>query len=222
MVSGIFQGKLGTLVQSGELSEELVDEAVRRVLEAKFKLGLFDDPYRYGDAAREKKQLLSAEHVAFARELGAKSVVLLKNDGAVLPLRKDLGKLAVIGPLADDARAPLGSWKALGKEEDVVTVLRGLRAAVAEGTEVGHARGCELEGEDSSGLAEAERLARGSEGVVLRHVRRHGRITRREAAELCGLSRPQASRLLGRLVEAGRIVRRGDGGGTWYAPAPNV
>jgi beta-glucosidase len=167
MVSGSFERELGPLAKSGELPVGLVDEAVRRVLRAKYALGLFQDPNRYGDPEREKSEFLSPGHVAFARKLAAKSIVLLKNEAGVLPLRKDLRRLAVIGPLADDARAQLGSWKAQGLPQDVVTPLAGVRAAVAQSTEVSYAKGCEVGGVDTGSLAEAERVARDAEAVLL-------------------------------------------------------
>jgi beta-glucosidase len=106
----------------------LLDQAVRRILVAKRDLGLFADPFKYHDAAREAAVMLSPEHRAEARRLAERSIVLLKNEGGVLPLAKDAGRVALIGALADDGLSQLGSWRAQGKAEDVVT----LRAALAE------------------------------------------------------------------------------------------
>ena len=111
-----------------------IDSAVLRVLRAKQALGLFDDPYRYSDTVRERTVTLTAEHRAAARDLARKAIVLLKNDvsgdAPALPLPKDLRSIAVIGPLADDARSALGSWAGAGKPEDVVTLLAGVREAL--------------------------------------------------------------------------------------------
>ena len=167
MVSGIYQQELAPKVASGQAGEELVDQAVRRVLLVKSRLGLLQDPLRYGSRERERAQHLSAQHVAAARSLARKSFVLLKNEGPTLPLAKNLGKLAVIGPLADNRDAPLGSWKALGSADDVVTVLAGIRAAVSADTRVDHAPGCEVAGADTDGLAEAVRVAQAADAVVL-------------------------------------------------------
>ena len=112
MESDAYSGHLAALVESGEVDARLIDDAVRRILRIKFRLGLFDDPYRYSDPEREERVVLSDAHLAAARDVARKSIVLLKNDGAVLPLAKGRGTIAVIGPLAADKDAPLGSWRA--------------------------------------------------------------------------------------------------------------
>jgi beta-glucosidase len=143
----------------------VVDESVRRVLRAKYLLGLFEDPYRYSDQRREARLTLAPAHIAEAREMARKSIVLLKNDGT-LPLRKDLRTIAVIGTLADDSRAPLGSWAAAGRVEDVVSVLEGIRRAVPNAT-VTYTRGAPIDTADTSGFAEAVRIARAADAVVM-------------------------------------------------------
>jgi beta-glucosidase len=147
-----------------------IDSAVLRVLRAKQALGLFDDPYRYSDTLRERRVTLTAEHRAAARGLARKAIVLLKNDrsGAspTLPLRKDLGSIAVIGPLADDARSALGSWSGAGKPEDAITLLEGIRRALPS-ARVLHARGAPVDTVDTSGFGEAERIAREADAVLL-------------------------------------------------------
>ena len=167
MASTIYGTDLPGLVRSGRLPERVVDESVRRVLRAKHALGLFDDPYRYSDTTRERQVTLSAEHRAAARELAGNSVVLLRNEGGTLPLRAGFGTIAVIGPLADDARSALGSWAGAGREEDAVTVLAGLRRAAGPGTRVTHARGAPVDTADASGIRRALRLARAADAVVL-------------------------------------------------------
>lgn len=200
MVSGIFQQKLPALVRAGQVPEQLVDEAVRHVLRAKVALGLFEDPYRYNDPARERALTLTAEHVALARELARKSIVLLKNQGGVLPLRKDLGRIAVIGPLADDARSALGAWAAAGRPEDAVTVLEGIRRAASPRTRVVHVKGAEVEGADTSGFAEAARAARGADAVVLALGEREDMSG--EAASRANLNLPGVQERLARVVLA--------------------
>ncbi|HEX7049211.1 MAG TPA: glycoside hydrolase family 3 N-terminal domain-containing protein [Longimicrobiales bacterium] len=167
MVSGIYFNELPAAVRAGRVPEAVVDEAVRRVLRLKYRLGLFEDPYRYGDPARERALTLTPEHRAAARQLARESIVLLKNDADLLPLSKDLDTLAVIGPLADDGRSAIGSWAAAGRPEDAVTVLDGIRRAVGPGTTVLYARGAEVEGEDTTGFAEAVRAARSADVVLL-------------------------------------------------------
>src|SRR4030095_11622898 len=163
MVSGIYVRRLPAAVRAGRLAQSVVDESVRRVLRAKYRLGLFEDPYRYSEPVRETRLIMTPEHIATARELARKSMVLLKNaprNGApLLPLRKDLRTLAVVGTLADDRRSALGSWAAAGRADDVVSVLTGIRRAVPD-TNVVYAAGAPVEGTNTDGLAEAVRVAR--------------------------------------------------------------
>jgi beta-glucosidase len=190
MVSGIYLHDVPEVVHAGRLPESAVDRAVLRLLRAKYRLGLFDDPYRYCDAGRERARTLTPEHRKAARDMARKSLVLLKNDGNTLPLSKHLHTIAVIGPLADDRRAMLGSWIAAGRAEDVVTPLEGIRAAVASGTRVLYAKGASVEGADSSGFADAERVAREADAVVLfvgEHHDMSGEARSRSSLDLPGV-----------------------------------
>ena len=166
MVSEIHR-ELAPLVRSGRIPQSVVDEATRRVLRLKYRLGLFEDPYRYSDVAREQATMLTAEHRAAAREVARESIVLLKNDGNALPLRKDVGTLAVIGSLAADSGAAIGNWGAQGRATDAIPVLIGIRRAVSPGTTVLYAAGAHPEREDTTGIAEAVRTARRADAVVL-------------------------------------------------------
>ena len=170
MVSGIYIRHLPAAVRGGRIPESLVNESVRRILRAKYKLGLFKDPYRYSNPAREARLLLAPPHVAAAREVARKSMVLLKNEphkgSRLLPLRKNIGTLAVIGTLADDRRSALGSWAAAGRVEDVVSVLAGIRAAVPN-TRLIYAPGAPVESTDTSGFTEAVRAARAADAVIM-------------------------------------------------------
>ncbi|MCS6803619.1 MAG: glycoside hydrolase family 3 N-terminal domain-containing protein [Acidobacteriota bacterium] len=161
MVSRLYNQHGPQLLRSGQLSMKTIDEAVRRILRIKFRLGLFDQPY--ADETRERAVLLNPAHVAAARQVAARSMVLLKNDGNLLPLSKNLQSLAIIGPLADDQAAPLGSWSGDGRKEDVVTVLAGIRAKVSPNTRIHYAKGCDIDGDSTDGLAEAVRAARQSD-----------------------------------------------------------
>jgi len=199
MVSGIYEQDLGRLVETGQLPTAVVDAAVRRVLRVKHWLGLFEDPFRYGNTAREQRVILSQSHVAFAREIAGKSIVLLKNDGDLLPLDKNIENLALIGPLADDRKAPLGSWKALGQPDDVVSLRAGILAAVGPNTEVQAAAGCDLDGDSTAGFAEAERLAKAADAVVLvlgEDDDMSGEARSRSRLELPGVQRQLAERVL--------------------------
>ena len=153
------------LLKQNKLTNATIDEAVRRILRIKFRLGLFDRPYT--DEARETGALLRPESIRLAREIAGRSMVLLKNDREALPLNKNVGSIAVIGPLADDRRAPLGWWAGDGKEENTVTPLAGIKAKVSAQTRVGYAKGCDVLGESTAGFQEAVDLAKGSDVAIV-------------------------------------------------------
>lgn len=136
MVGVDYVSRLPALVRSGQVPEDRLNDAVRRVLLAKQRLGLFEDPYRYSDPAREQALLLTSHTRALAREAAQKSIVLLKNDRALLPLSKKLRKLVVVGTLANDAQSTLGPWYGDGHAEDSMTVLEGIKRAVSPATEI--------------------------------------------------------------------------------------
>ena len=149
MVSRLYNKHGAQLFKDGRLRQATLDEAVRRVLRVKFRAGLFDNPY--ADEARERTSLLTRENLAAAREVAARSMVLLKNERGTLPLDKNVRSVAVIGPLADDPQNPLGSWSGDGKPEDTVTLLAGVRAKVSPQTRVLHAKGVAIEGPGVTG-----------------------------------------------------------------------
>ncbi len=136
---------LPDLVRGGRVSEAALDDAVRRVLRLKFRLGLFDDPFRYGDSARAAAVTLSASQRTLARRAARESFVLLENRGGLLPLSPDVKTLAVIGPLADDRENPLGPVHAVGRGDDTRTVLAGIRARLGATANVLYAKGVEIE-----------------------------------------------------------------------------
>lgn len=144
MESRAYIGHLADLVNSGKVDVKLVDDAVRRILRVKFALGLFDDPYRYSDVSREKAVTLTPANLAAARDVARRSIVLLKNDGGLLPLEKGIGSIAVIGPLANDKDSPLGNWRGQGVTNSAVSLLEGVKAAVSPGTRVIYAEGARL------------------------------------------------------------------------------
>src|SRR5208337_1482290 len=129
MVSRLFGNHLPRLVEQGLVPRSVLDEAVRRVLRIKFRVGLFERPY--ADEAREANVVGAREHRAAAREIAGRSLVLLKNDQNVLPLKPQIRSIAVLGPLADDRDAPLSHWRGDGRVEDVVTLLAGIQAGAA-------------------------------------------------------------------------------------------
>jgi beta-glucosidase len=179
MEARAYVGHLAALVKAGKVDVKLVDDAVRRVLRVKFALGLFDDPYRYSDVAREKQALANPAHAAHARDVARKSIVLLKNEGALLPLDKATKTIAVVGPLAADKDTPLGNWRAQAVTGSAVSPLEGIQAAVPPSTQVVHAEGVKLvtgprnfmarsvfNTTDRSGISAAVEAARSADVVV--------------------------------------------------------
>lgn len=152
-------------VEDGLVSEKLIDDAVRRVLKVKFMLGLFDDPYRYCSEEREKRYVYAPEHLDAALDVARKSMVLLKNDNQLLPLKKG-EKIAVLGELATSTRDMLGSWKAAGDWDFMQSTLDALREYNGE-TNVVYSEGAKKMGEDRSGFAAALAAARRADKVVM-------------------------------------------------------
>ena len=165
MVSRLYNKHGADLLREQKLSLATIDEAVRRVLRIKFRLGLFEKPY--ADEARERNSILTPEHLAAARESAARSLVLLKNEGNVLPLSKTLKTIAVVGPLADSQKDVIGSWTGDGKPEDAVTLLAGIKSKVSPQTIVTYAKGCEINDDSTTGFAEAVRIASESDVVIV-------------------------------------------------------
>ena len=143
MVAAAFTGTLEKSLQEGKVTEASINQACRRILEAKYKLGLFDDPYRYLDEKRARKEIYSTDKRAEARRIAAESFVLLKNDGNMLPLQKK-GKIALIGPLANTAANMPGSWSVAAVFSKYKTLLQAMRDAVGSRAEVIYAKGSNI------------------------------------------------------------------------------
>ena len=165
MQSAAFFNYLKEQVESGAVSRKTLDRAVRRVLNVKEALGLFDDPFRYCSEEREASETLTGENKAFARKLASESMVLLKNDG-VLPLVKG-EKVAVIGSLAASRDDLLGTWRAAGEVDKVpASILDAIREYNGAANVV-YAEGCKEQGDDRSGFAAALAAAKRAKKVVL-------------------------------------------------------
>jgi len=145
MVSELFLKYLPDLLATGRVTEEELDHAVRRVLILKRDLGLFRDPFSRSDEARAKKELFSDAHRALALQAARESIVLLKNDGATLPLKKSPGTIALIGPLAASKRDMLGCWAAAGNDNLAASPLDGVLRSLGDGASVLHARGSDVD-----------------------------------------------------------------------------
>jgi beta-glucosidase len=170
MQGAVFYNHLARSVEEGEVSEDRIDESVRRILLAKYQLGLFEDPYRYSDTTREQQVLFSDEIMQHARAAGRQSIVLLKNEEvegqSLLPLAEDVPTIALIGPLADNQIDLLGTWHASGDETKVVTLLQGLQQALPD-VDIRTTSGAGFTGEDTTGFAEARQLAEESDLVIM-------------------------------------------------------
>lgn len=166
MCSNTYIKHLKELIEEGVVSEEQLDVSVMRVLELKEKLGLFDDPYRGASPEIEKKTCLTPQNRAIARKAANECAVLLKNDG-VLPFSKDIKKIALIGPFADDGRI-IGFWSCRGKNEESVTVRQGIENKLPN-AEITVAKGCSNEWNnlDKSGFCEAVLAAQNADAVIL-------------------------------------------------------
>ncbi len=153
------------LAKNNEVLEKVIDRAVRRILRIKFRAGLFDHPYV--DPNLAKSVILSKEHLQTAREVAKKSMVLLKNDSSLLPLKKDIKSLALIGPLADNQKDLLGTWAWGGRAEDVVTVRKAIREKLTPKSRLLYAKGCDIQGNSTKGFDEAVKIAKQADMVIL-------------------------------------------------------
>ncbi|WP_374163131.1 glycoside hydrolase family 3 N-terminal domain-containing protein [Arcticibacter sp. MXS-1] len=167
MESRSYINHLVKLVGEGKVKQELIDDAVRRILRKKFELGLFDDPYRFSNEKREKKTLNKPEFLQAARDVAKRSIVLLKNEGSVLPLSKDLKSVALIGPLVKAEKDMQGFWSIdWGKEDHLVSLYEGMQNQAGK-TKLLYAKGCHVQDTSRAGFAEAVSTAKEADVVVM-------------------------------------------------------
>ena len=169
MESRSYTNHLAELVKEGKVDIQLVDDAVRRILTKKYELGLFDDPYRFINEKREKEQANNLEHRKFAREIGAKSIVLLKNENQLLPLSPTTKKVAIIGPFAKAAVENHGFWSIAFPDDSqrIVTQFDGIKAQLDKNSELLYAKGCNANDNDKSLFAEAVETAKKADVVIM-------------------------------------------------------
>lgn len=180
MESRIYEGYLEEMVNSGKVDIKILDDAVRRILTLKYRMGLFDDPYKYCDEEREKQNVYSEENLNAARDVARKSIVLLKNENEILPIGEKVKSIAVIGQLAGSKDVPLGNWRAQAIKDSGISLFEGIAEAAGEGVNVTYAEGYKLtEGrrtfihelnfvkDDEAGFAKAIALAKKSDLVVV-------------------------------------------------------
>ena len=209
MQGAVFMENLAKSVAEGKVDTARIDAAVKAILEMKYRLGLFDDPYRYADAAREKATIYKPAFLEAARDVARKSIVLLKNKDNVLPLAASAKSIAVIGPLGNSKEDMIGSWSAAGdRRTRPVTLLEGLQAGAPKGTTIAYAKGASYHFDDvgkTDGFAEALALAEKSD-VIITAMGEHWNMTG-EAASRTSLDLPgNQQALLEALEKTGKPV----------------
>ena len=167
MQGGIYANDLKELIKSGKVKESTINKAAENILVAKYKLGLFDDPYRYCNPAREKTDIMRPEYKTFAKEFVAKSCVLLKNWNKTLPISKNVSSIAVIGPLGNSKKDMLGSWSAAGQADSCVTLLDGIKNKLGPRAKISYFKGCDVDSSKHTDIAGAVKLAKKSAYIVL-------------------------------------------------------
>lgn len=169
MESRSYKNHLAQLVKEKKVSMAVLDDAVRRVLRKKFELGLFDDPYRFSDASREQAALSNPAHTRAAREVAAKSIVLLKNKNQLLPLKKQGSRIAFIGPLVKEVKQNLGFWSIEMPDDSsyIVSQWQGMVNKLGGASQLLYAKGCGIEDSSRAGFAEAVQVASQADVVVL-------------------------------------------------------
>lgn len=166
MMSGAYRRFLKELIIEGKVDETLVNEACRKILLAKFKLGLFDDPYKYSNEQREKEIIYHPEFLESARKIASKSSVLLKNINKTLPLNKKQ-TIALIGPLVKDKKSIIGSWAAAGdRNGKAISIFQGIKEYLDD-SNIMFAQGCDIESNDYSGFNEAINIAKKADKIIM-------------------------------------------------------
>ena len=167
MMSGGYLNHLGKLVKEGKVTEVELNRAVRKILEAKYDLGLFEDPYRYSNSKREKETVMKKEFMDEARDIARKSMILLKNNKQILPLKENQ-KVAYIGPLVKDEKNIIGNWAARGdRYGKAYSVWEGLNEVLGKNAQnISYAFGTDINSNDKKGFQEAINIAKNADVIV--------------------------------------------------------
>lgn len=169
MESRVYMAELPKLVKEGKVDPKLVDDATGRILTKKFEMGLFDDPYRFSNEKRQKEQTDNQENRKFGREFGSKSIVLLKNQGNILPLSKTVKTVALIGPFGKETVANHGFWSIAFKDDNqrIVSQFDGIKNQLDKNSTLLYAKGCNVDDQDKSQFAEAVETAKKADVVIM-------------------------------------------------------
>lgn len=177
MESVAYLNHMKELVAEGKVSEEAIDNSVRKILRMKYAVGIMDDPYRYCSEKREKEVILNKKFVALAKEAACKSMVLLKNENNLLPLSEKTGSIAIIGPLADSKADMMGSWSKSGDPNDAVTFWETMQKKYGKKIDLVYEKGCDINSDSREGFAAALDAARRCDVII---------ATMGEAAKMSG------------------------------------
>ncbi|KPE51112.1 beta-glucosidase BglX [Chryseobacterium indologenes] len=169
MESRMYMAELPKLVKDGKVEIKLIDDAAGRILKKKFEMGLFEDPYRFSSEERQKEQTHNTEHRKFGREFGSKSIVLLKNQGNILPLSKSVKTVALIGPFGKETVANHGFWSIAFKDDQqrIVSQFDGIKGQLDKNSTLLYAKGCNVDDNDRSMFAEAVETAKKADVVIM-------------------------------------------------------
>lgn len=169
MESRAYMTELPRLVQEGKIDVKFIDEAARRIVTKKFEMGLFDDPFRFSNDKRQKEQTNNQENRKFGREFGSKSIVLLKNQGNILPLSKSVKTIALIGPFGKETTANHGFWSIAFKDDNqrIITQFDGIKSQLDKNSTLLYAKGCNVDDQDKSMFAEAVETAKKADVVIM-------------------------------------------------------
>jgi len=167
MCAFAYRNHLKQLVKEGKVLQSQIDESVGRILKMKFALGLFEDPFRYSNAAREKELLFSKPHLEAAREVAKKSIVLLKNEKQLLPLSKKVKSILVVGEVANSKWDMSSTWAGMVETKDNVTILEGIKAKVDKGTKVYYTQGADPKDDKILSLDTAIMLTKKCEVIIM-------------------------------------------------------
>lgn len=191
MQSGLYWDHLPELVRSGAVPMRVVDESLRRVLGVKKAIGLFENPYRSMDLARETRDIRTPAALRLSREAAQKSVVLLKNENNILPLKKSGQKIALIGPLAADKEQTLGCWAIFPDYANAVTLEMGLKAQIENNALLTTVKGCEIEAKIDGGIAAAVAAANMADVVILALGENHNMSGEAQSRVEINIPKPQ-------------------------------
>ncbi|MCT2409402.1 beta-glucosidase BglX [Chryseobacterium antibioticum] len=207
MESRVYMTELPKLVKEGKVEAKWLDDAAGRILTKKFEMGLFDDPYRFSNEKRQKEQTDNPEHRKFGREFGSKSIVLLKNQGNILPLSKTVKTVALIGPFGKETVANHGFWSIAFKDDNqrIVSQFDGIKNQLDKNSTLLYAKGCNADDQDKSMFAEAVETAKKADVVIMTLGEGHAMSGEAKSRSSIGFSGVQED-LLKEIAKTGKPI----------------